>query len=224
MALRIAVVMDYQNVHLTAHSIFAPDREKWEALISPMGFARTAVRRRNEKQRPGFPEGELSAVYAFRGLPNSAYDPAQHRRATAQAHQWRQEGAVVEMRDLKYDFQYQADGRPATDINGHKITTGPGREKGIDVLVALTCLRQALRDDIDIVILASRDTDLAPVLDTLIDMREEDSNVAKIETVAWFDSSSRKGGSLRPTGSRRVWNTNLDRDCFEASLDHRDYL
>ncbi|MDO5092899.1 MAG: hypothetical protein Q4D79_05670, partial [Propionibacteriaceae bacterium] len=54
-------------VHLTAHSIFAPDREKWEALISPMSFARTAVRRRNEKQRPGFPEGELSAVYAFRG-------------------------------------------------------------------------------------------------------------------------------------------------------------
>ncbi|CED92175.1 MULTISPECIES: NYN domain-containing protein [Actinomyces] len=222
-SLRVVVVMDYQNVHLTAHGIFVPDRQLWEALISPMNFARTAVRRRNDKQRSGFPPGELAAVYAFRGLPNSAYDSAQHRRATAQAHQWRQEGAIVELRDLKYDYQRQADGTPATNIHGRKIPTGPGREKGVDVLVALTCMRQAQRNDIDVVILASRDTDLVPVLDTLVDMRKENAAIAKIETVAWFDSEQRKGGSLRPTGGRRVWNTNMDRACFEASLDRHDY-
>ena len=75
----------------------------------------------------------------------------------------------------------------------------------------------------DVVILASRDTDLVPVLDVLIDMRREDLSVAKIETVAWFDRNQRSGGSLRPSGGRRAWNTNLDRACFEASLDRRDY-
>ncbi|WP_347354965.1 hypothetical protein [Intrasporangium sp.] len=30
-------------------------------------------------------------------------------------------------------------------------------------------------------------------------------------------------GSLRPTPPRRIWNTNLDRACFEASLDRTDY-
>lgn len=221
--LRVVVVMDYQNVHLTAHGIFVPERERWEALISPMRFARVAVRRRNERQREGFPAGELVGVHAFRGLPNSVYDPKQHRRATAQADQWRREGAVVELRDLKYDYQRQADGRPATDINGRKIPIGPGREKGVDVLVAITCLRQAQRTDVDVVILASRDTDLVPVLDALVDMRREDPAIAKVETVAWFDRHRRTGGSLRPGGGRRVWNTNLDRACFEASLDRRDY-
>ena len=105
---------------------------------------------------------------------------------------------------------------------------GKGQEKGIDVLVALTCLRQALCDEVDVVILSSRDTDLVPVLDTLLEMRAEDPRVAKIETASWFDRDAKEqgrfaGGSLRPTGSVNVWNTNLDRACYEASLDQRDY-
>lgn len=121
----------------------------------------------------------------------------------------------------------QADGSPATDINGHKIPLGPGRDKGIDVLVALTCPRQALHPDIDLVILASRDTDLVPVLDTLVDMRTQDPTVAKIETASWFNRDAapqgNAGGSLRPADNRRVWNTNLDRRAFESSRDRRDY-
>ena len=202
---RIVVVIDYQNVHLTAHGLFVPERERWEALISPMSFARSAVRQRNANLRPGFPHGELLRVHAFRGLPSSLYDPEQHRRASAQADQWRREGADVVLRDLKYDYQRQADGSPATNIYGHKIPAGPGREKGVDVLVALTCLREAQRADVDVVILASRDTDLVPVLDVLIDMRREDPSVAKIETVAWFDRNQRSGGSLRGSSCLRVW-------------------
>lgn len=51
-----------------------------------------------------------------------------------------------------------AEGSPATDVYGRKIPEGPGREKGIDVLVALTCLRRALEPEVDLVVLASRDT------------------------------------------------------------------
>lgn len=51
---------------------------------------------------------------------------------------------------------------------------------------------------------------------------------AAIETVSWNNPNARQegafnGGSLRPTGSRRIWNTNLERDCYDASLDRRDY-
>lgn len=224
--LRIVVVMDYQNVHLTAHDLFIPDQPRWQALISPMRFARTAVDQRNRNQRDGHPHGRLAAVrpvHAFRGLPHADYEPDQHRRATAQADLWRREGAIVELRDLKYDYQRQADGRPATDIHERKIPILPGREKGVDVLVALTCLRQAQRNDVDVVILASRDTDLVPVLDTLLDMRHEDPAVAKIETATWYNRDHRNRGSLQPTSGRRVWNTPMDRACFEASLDRNDY-
>lgn len=96
------------------------------------------------------------------------------------------------------------------------------------MLVALTCVRQALREDIDLVILASRDTDLVPVLESLLDMRADDPSVARIETTAWYNRSAGEegnysGGNLRPSDGRQVWNTNLDRRGFEASRDRRDY-
>lgn len=142
-------------------------------------------------------------MIAFRGLPHINYDWNQSRRCAAQAEQWRRDGATVELRDLKYSFQLTAQGTPARDVNGHKIPKGPGQEKGIDVLVALTCLRKALQPDIDMVILASRDTDLVPTLDTLFDMRQENPAVAKIETVSWHNRNAQQegnyaGGSLRP--------------------------
>lgn len=78
-------------------------------------------------------------------------------------------------------------------------------------------------------VLASRDSDLVPVLDELYDFRGSDpSRYAKIETVAWYDHTARErgefaGGSIRPSGERRLWNTNMGRSCYEASLDRNDY-
>lgn len=228
MSLRAVVVMDYQNVHLTAHDVFDPDGERHDALIHPVRFARTAIRRRNECQRAGYPEAVLREVITFRGLPHTDYSWEQHRRCMAQADQWRRDGATVELRDLRYSFRMTAEGSPATDVYGRKIPEGTGREKGIDVLVALTCLRRALEPEVDLVVLASRDTDLVPVLDAVYDMRAASSTVAKIETVSWFDRQAVTqgrfaGGSLRPTRPRRIWNTNLDRSCFEAARDTHDY-
>lgn len=226
--LRAVVVIDYQNVHLTAHDVFDRHGDKHDALIHPILFARTSIRVRNERQREGFPAAQLERVYVFRGLPHTEYDWEQSRRCLAQAAQWRDEGAHVTLRDLKYKFQRTASGKPATDVNGRKLPVGAGQEKGIDVLVALTCLQQALRSDVDVVILASRDTDLVPVLDTIHDMRLADEGVAKIETVSWFNASAKHegnyaGGGLTASDGRTIWNTNLDRSPFESSRDRNDY-
>lgn len=228
--LRAAVVIDYQNVHLTAHDVFGrPGEERHDALIHPVHFARTALRQRNAKQRPGYPEAELAETLVFRGLPHVDHDWEQHRRCADQAVAWRDAGAKVELRDLKYQYRLGADRRPVLDVHGRKTPIGRPREKGIDVLCALACVRQAARSDIDLVVLASRDTDLVPVLDEVYDLHgAEPDTFAKIETASWFDHRARKagrfaGGSLVPSGGRRIWNTNLDRKCFEASLDRGDY-
>lgn len=219
--MRAAVVIDYQNVHLTARDVFVPGQDAHQALIHPMLFARRAVAARNSRQREGYPQAEVAKVLAFRGLPHVDFSPEQNRRCLAQAAQWRADGAEVELRDLKYRHQLGADGRPVLDIHGRKIALGPGREKGIDVLVALACVREARSTDVDLVVLASRDTDLVPVLDEVSDLRA--TGGAGIETVAWFDQANRSFGHLRPSTPRRIWNTNLDRRCFEASLDRNDY-
>lgn len=164
-------------------------------------------------------------VLVHRGLPHVDYDSAQNARCLAQRSQWERDGAEVHLRDLKYQFQRGADGRPALDIHGKKIPRGPGKEKGIDVMCALACVREALDPQVDIVMLASRDTDLVPVLDEVYDMRgRRPGDVAKIETLSWDDPQGVRFGSLRPTAPRRIWNTNLDRAVFAASVDRNNYL
>jgi uncharacterized LabA/DUF88 family protein len=227
--LRATVVVDYQNVHLTARDIFDPGGDPYRSLIHPVQFARRTLSERNTRQRQGQPHAELSRVLVYRGLHHVDYDWEQNRRCMDQATRWRGDGAIIELRDLKYDFERGADGRPVTDIHGKKMPKGRPKEKGIDVLCALACMREAVAPDIDLVVLASRDTDLVPVLDELYDSRGADpSRYAKIETVAWFDPEARKngrsaGGSLQPTQPRRIWNTNLGRSCYEASVDRHDY-
>ena len=228
-ALRASIVIDYQNVHLTARDVFDPHGNSHESLVHPMLFARRAVQERNARRRAGHPAADLTRVTVFRGLPHVDYDWEQHRRCMDQAIRWRQDGARVELRDLKYRYQLGADGRPILDVNGKKVPVGRPVEKGIDVLCALACVREALRPDVDLVVLASRDTDLVPVLDELFDLRGADpARYARIETVSWYNKRAREegalsGGSLRPTAPRRIWNTNLDRACYDASLDRNDY-
>lgn len=227
--LRTSIVIDYQNVHLTARDVFDPSGPVQDSLIHPMQFARRAILERNNAQRPGMPHAQLQHVLVYRGLPHVDHDWEQNRRCRDQARQWRDDGALVELRDLKYDYQRGPDGRPILDIRGKKTPIGRPREKGIDVLCALACVREAGSPGTDLVILASRDTDLAPVLDEVYDLRGIDpQRYAKIETVSWFNRKAKEtgtfaGGNLRPTRPRTVWNTNLDRSCFDASLDRRDY-
>lgn len=230
--LKAAVVIDYQNVHLTAHDIFNPRGGRHESLIDPMLFAQTAIRQRNRTQRAGFPEAELTRVVAYRGLPHIDHQWEQHRRCIDQAEQWRASGAEVELRDLKYSYQRGADGQPIMDVFGKKVPVVGSRpvEKGIDVLCALACVRMAAQPGVDVVVLASRDTDLVPVLDEVFEFHQSNPTVfAAIETVSWFNKNAHRegakmaGGSLKPTPPYRIWNTNLDRTCYDASLDRREY-
>lgn len=227
--LRASIVIDYQNVHLTARDVFAPHGDSHDSLVHPMLFSARALQARNSRQRSGHPAAELTRVSVYRGLPHVDHDWEQNRRCLDQASQWRADGAVVELRDLKYRYQLDAAGRPILDIHGKKVPVGRPKEKGIDVLCALACVREARRSDVDLVILASRDTDLVPALDELYDLRGSDpAHNARIETVSWLNRRWREegamsGGSLSPTAPRRIWNTNLDRSCYSASLDRNSY-
>lgn len=222
--LRATVVLDYQNVHLTARDVFRPDAPTHHSVIDPVLFGRQAVEERNERQREGHRHARCSRVLVYRGLPHPDHDPDQNAVCMAQAKEWKAGGAIVELRDLKYSFSKGADGRAITDVYGKKVPVGKGKEKGIDVLCALACVREAGRDDTDIVILASRDTDLVPALDEVYDLAGANpEQFARIETVSWYKKDGPMFGNLRPSGGRRIWNTNLGEKRFEASLDRREY-
>lgn len=78
-------------------------------------------------------------------------------------------------------------------------------------------MRLARSKQYDVVVLASRDTDLAPALDEAARLR-----MAKIEAAKWFDrSDNRTKGNIQT--QERIWTTSMDRDHHMRSLDERDY-
>ncbi len=122
-----------------------------------------------------------------------AKDPKPYARNQAQKAQWERDRRVeVTLRPLKYSYQRDLDGQIATDTDGRKLVSGKA-EKGVDVLCALALVREARREDVDLVILASQDSDLEPPLNEALGLQS-----AKVETFTWTDPS-RRTRQLRPS-------------------------
>lgn len=212
------VIVDYQNVHLTAAGLFAPNAPEYESLIHPLAYGLHLISRRNANQRDGMPDAVLSKVLVYRGLPSSEHDAKAYGRNLAQKSEWERDRRIqVTHRALRYVYEKTSDGYRATDSSGRPMVKSK-REKGIDVLCALALVREAQSADVDLVILASQDSDLEPALDEACEL----GSVA-IETASWFDlQNPRASKEIRPSG-RKIWNTRLDYGSYTRSVDPRQY-
>ncbi len=215
--LRTTIVIDYQNVHLVGHAAFDKHLPKHETLVDPALYAGQLMSERNRRQLEGYPLAVLAKVLVYRGEPSATHDPNDYARSQRQKSHWERDARVqVTLRPLKYEYQRDAQGRPATLYDGSKVVIGK-REKGVDVLCALAAVREARDPDTDLIILASSDSDLAPVIDEVLRL-----GTAKIETVSWYDPITRVDRALRG-GAARVWNTRLTKTHFEAARDRTSY-
>jgi uncharacterized LabA/DUF88 family protein len=218
--LRAVIVIDYQNVHLTGHGLFNVSRYEplHKALVDPLSFAHQVIQRRNALQRNDMARAVLKNVLVFRGQPSPVHDAkAYARNQSHKAHWERDKRVTVHQRPLKYLYDYDDDGEVLMDLNGDRIYHGK-REKGIDVLCALAVVSESLKSSVDLVILASADSDLAPALDHSLDLGK-----AKIETTSWFDAAQpMRSSQLRPT-RRTIWNTRLGEVEFERCWDRTEY-
>lgn len=218
--LRAVIVMDYQNVHLTGHGLFDVSRHgpAHAALVDPLNFAHQVIQKRNALQKPGMDKAVLRKVVVFRGQPSPIHDAKAYARNQSQKAHWERDKRVtVTLRQLKYQYEYDDDGNALLDADGKRIWTSKS-EKGVDVLCALAVVTEALKTDVDAVILASADSDLAPALDHALDL-----GAAKIETTSWFNPQRpKKSSQLRPT-TRNVWNTRLGEEEFKRCWDTSAY-
>ena len=111
--LRTAIVIDYQNVHLTGHGRFGAtkNKPKHEALIDPLFLARQIIQVRNSRQRGGAAHAALRSVDVYRGLPSSDHEPDAYARNLAQKAQWERDKRVaVTHRPLRYRYQRDQSG------------------------------------------------------------------------------------------------------------------
>ncbi|WP_185174926.1 NYN domain-containing protein [Rothia nasimurium] len=226
---RAALVIDYQNVHLTAHDVFDPTGPLHNSLIDPLKFAREIER---VKQTHTYPV-TVTHIEVFRGLPHTskighAYNMSQKAAwlnsvSTAISPSTSGAGNMspahiaprrlptmdVTLRPLCYPKVWdRTQNKYVTDLSHG------GYEKGVDVLVALAAVRLARRSDIDVVLLASRDTDLEPAIDEVLHQ-----GLARIETVKWF-----KHGDTQTYGQLgNVWANQMIDTNYRNSLDTRNY-
>ncbi len=187
--------IDYQNLHLSAHECFARDMPIHHALIHPGLFADAVQRVRNELVHTPV---TIEKVHVYRGQPSSEREVQAAARNKAQRAAWEKDRRVkVYSRSLRYPRDW-----PDT----------PSREKGVDVMLAVTLMRASIEKWADVLILGSRDTDLLPALEAA---RDIDHSI--VEVAGWRPKSR-----LQIPGVR-LWSTGLDVDDYEASRDRRQY-
>lgn len=141
----IAVFLDFQNVHLTGHSLYGGGSEPYRCVPDPARLADLIAARR---RRPS----KAAAVCVYRGRPDPNHQPVPAAANDAQASQWERDSRVrVFRRQLNYR------GWPAS----------PPQEKGVDVQIAVDLIRAAFSRDYAALVLFSSDTDLLPALETV---------------------------------------------------------
>ena len=230
-ALNALVVIDYQNIHLTAHERFAPvGLPKHETLVHPLHFAnqvlitrthRLAVRAMAEGAPAPMPV-RLDRVKVYRGSPSNAQAPTAYRRSQAQRSEWTRDRRVeVYYRTLRYLW----------DPTRHQKVPS---EKGIDVLAALAVVRAADSRAFDLIIVASHDTDLEPAIEAAILGPEvlvpsasdhdglpgsdvDPPRSVAVETAGW------DGCKRLSVPGLEIRNTSLGPGEFVRSRDRRDY-
>lgn len=187
--------IDYQNLHLSAHECFASAMPIHHSLIHPGLFADQV-----EKVRNGLvhTQVKIERVHVFRGQPSTERELQAASRNKAQRAAWERDRRVsVASRTLRYPRDWP---------------TTPSREKGVDVMLAVTLMRASIERWADVLILASRDTDLLPALEAAKDI---DGSI--VEVAGWRTLSR-----LRLPNAR-LWATGLEAEHYEACRDRRQY-
>jgi len=198
-SLRVAVFLDYQNVHLGAHSLFlsygAPVHE---ALVHPVRLAERLV----AKRRDG---GALTSVQVFRGRPNPGHQPTLAAANDAQTAAWQRTDARVQV--------------VRRDLNYRSWPTESPREKGVDVALSIALVEGALLEQFDVGIVFSGDTDLIPAVEMAFRR-----TTPRIEIACWSGLKPLWFPAELAAGRRLPWCHFLDQTDFNQVRDRTNYL
>lgn len=187
------VFLDYQNIFLTAHEQFQPRQVSARTShLDPLRLGHLLVERRDGN-------ATLTGVRVYRGLPVFDRQPDAAAANDRQTSAWSRSPLVTTVR------------RPLRYPRGWPNVRS--QEKGVDVALAIDYVRLALEGAYDVGILVSRDTDLVPALETVIEL-----NLAHVEVATWVGCSR-----LRLPASNRPWCHYLSAADFQSVLDPTDY-
>ena len=187
--------VDYQNAYRRARAAFHDHQTDphWLGQFYPDALGEMVAGRRETHER------QLHQVRMYRGLPDARKDNLGNRATLRQIATWHRRNSVsVTTRPFRHPRDYPA---------------SPPQEKGIDVQLALDFVMMAVRDEYDVGVLMSNDTDLRPALEEVIQLGRQ-----TVEVATWAPIGQHRRYRLHLTGQFS------DRQPYCHWIDHAAYL
>ncbi|MGO9205942.1 MAG: NYN domain-containing protein [Candidatus Limnocylindrales bacterium] len=165
--LRVWVFIDAQNLYRdTRRAFFADTDPSQHGQIDPVKFATLLT---EMGTAPPDQTRVLEECRLYTGLPSPDREPKSNAAMLRQKASWEASGAKVYTRPLRYPRAWPAQ---------------PAEEKGVDVELAVDLVFNAARQNFDVGIVASTDTDLVPALQAVCNLHRAWGR-PRVEVVAW---------------------------------------
>lgn len=155
---------------------------------------------------------QLAQVRFYTGIPSRTDDPRWYHFWSRKLGVMGRQGIHVYSRLLRYHA------KTVRLPDGALITYMAGKEKGVDVRIALDVVRLAHRGEYDVAVLFSQDQDLSEVAEEIRVISAERGRWLKIACAFPSSPNSRNRRGINKTD----W-IKMDRATYDACLDRRDY-
>ena len=184
---RVVVFVDGQNLYHRARELFG-----WP-WVHPVWLARALVE--EDRSRYGPHSHVLAAVRYYTGIHDPNRRPKEHAALATRLERYRRDGAQVFPIPLRYD----PDGR--------------GREKGVDIRIALDLTRLGEKGLYDVAIIVSEDSDLDEAARDVYALRDEERWIAVENALPWSPHANPR---WLPSARRH---RRITRELFERARD-----
>lgn len=197
---RVHAFFDGQNLFLTAKECFGYTYPNFD----PIKLA--------EKITSQEPNRQLTKIHFYTGVHSKKENEFLHTLWMNKLQGLRRANVDVQHRFLQYTEI------PIINDDGKVEIIKKPREKGIDVKLALDLIRLARKDNYDVAIIFSQDTDLNEAIDELYDIKEEFNRWIRFESAYPFIEGMRNPRGLKRTKWRKI-----SKEVYDQCLDDRDY-
>jgi uncharacterized LabA/DUF88 family protein len=154
----------------------------------------------------------IDSIRFYTGIPDESVDPARYHFWVAKLAAMGTRGIKTFSRKLKYSNQRIV-------LPDNSVTTAlVGREKGIDIRIALDIVNGALNNEYDVALVFSQDQDLTEAVDEVKSIARRDSRWIKVACAFPVSPASRTKRGMNGT----EW-IKIDRAAYDHCIDPHDY-
>jgi uncharacterized LabA/DUF88 family protein len=196
---RVCSFFDGQNLYHAAKEAFGYTYPNYDPLVLSDNICRLK----------GW---ELVKANFYTGLPDPLIDPRWHQFWELKLAVMSTRGVHTYSRALKYSNQ------PLILPDRRETTVLVGREKGVDIRIALDVVRMARHGDFDVAMIFSQDQDLSEVAAEVREISKEHDRWMKV--VCAFPISPTLVNQRGINGTDWI---RIDRKMYDACLDQMDY-